>query len=173
MSYSVYAYLTDAQKVASVYGSKNQKTFQDLSNSLKEELSDLDSDFQEDTDDKKNAVEVLRDIVDGTIRFPDISFMYGYVYEKICEYFGREIYVSERIWELEEQSAFIPIPFSEDFPYIISISKNQLKEKKEKFLSLEEGEGIGDYDYEEEIDDLTFIFDEAIEKSKDLVIFVC
>jgi len=34
---------------------------------------------------------------------------------------------------------------------------------------LQEGDGIGDYDYEQEMDDLNFIFDEAIEAQKDLV----
>ena len=31
---------------------------------------------------------------------------------------------------------------------------------------------IGDYDYEQEMDDLNFIFDEAVEAQKDLVIMV-
>jgi hypothetical protein len=45
-------------------------------------------------------------------------------------------------------------------------------DKKKKFLALKEGKGIGDYDYKEEIEDLTFILDEAIEKSSDLVLCV-
>lgn len=42
--------------------------------------------------------------------------------------------------------------------------------KKAAYLSLEKGKGIGDYDYEEEMEDLEDIFDTAIEKQKDLVI---
>jgi hypothetical protein len=172
MSYSVYAYLTDAKKVSSVYGSKNQTIFNELSVALKSDLENLNTDFSDTIRFQKDAFEVLKDIVCGKISFPDISFMYGYVYEKICEYFGEQIYNAENIWELDKQSAFIPIPFSCNFPFIISIEKDQLKNKKREFLSLKKGEGIGDCDYEEEINDLTYILDEAIEKSKDLIICV-
>ena len=174
MSYSVHAYLTDAKKVSSVFGSNDQRLFNELLGSMKNDLANLDNYFSEYVNSQKNALEVLKDIVTGKIRFLDIPFMYGYVYEKICEHFGEEIYNSENIWELENQSSFIPIPLSTDFPHIISIEKKRLKEKKDKFSSLKEGEGegIGEYDYEEEMSDLAFIFDEAIEKSKDLVIFV-
>ena len=172
MSYSVHAYLTDAKKVSSVFGSCDQKIFNELSLSLKNDFEDLDNYFSDQVNSQKNAFDVLKDIINGKIRFPDIPFIYGYVYEKICEHFGNEIYNAENIWELDNQSVFIPIPLSTDFPYIISIEKYQLQEKREKFLSLKEGEGIGDYDYEEEMSDLAFIFDEAIEKSKDLVICI-
>ena len=73
---------------------------------------------------------------------------------------------------MDSQSTFIPIPLSEDFPYIISIPVSELESKRTEYNSLEEGNGIGDYNYEEEIDDLNFIFDEAIEAQKDLVIMV-
>ncbi|GHT64773.1 hypothetical protein AGMMS50239_23110 [Bacteroidia bacterium] len=172
MSYSVYAYLTDANKVASIYGSKNQKIFDELSASMKNDWENLDNYFSDKLNPQKNILAVLNDIINSNIRFSDIPFMYGYVYEKICEYYGNLIYNTENLWELEEQSAFIPIPFSTGFPHIISIRKTHLKDKKKKFLSLKEGEGIGDYDYEQEIDDLTYILDEAIEKSKDLIICV-
>lgn len=49
---------------------------------------------------------------------------------------------------------------------------SELEVKKQQYAALEEGNGIGDYDYEEEMDDLNFIFDEAIEAQKDLVIIV-
>jgi hypothetical protein len=172
MSYSVHAYLTDAKKVASIYGSKNRNILNELSISLKDDLESLDNYFSDELNPQKKASEVLKDIIDGRTRFLDIPFMYGYIYEKICNYCGEEIYNAENIWELEEQSTFIPIPLSSDFPHIISIDKHRLQDKKKTFLSLKEGEGIGDHDYEEEMDDLTFILDEAIEKSKDLVIFV-
>ncbi len=44
-----------------------------------------------------------------------MAFMYGYVYEKVCEYYGRIIYNAENLWQLDEQSSFIPIPLSDDF----------------------------------------------------------
>jgi len=172
MSYSVHAYLTDTKKVSSVYGSKSQNIFNELSTKFKNGLEDLDNYFSDIINSQQNAFEVLKDIINGQIRFSDIPFMYGYIYEKICEYFGEEIYDAENNWELDTQSAFIPIPLSPDFPYIISIERENLKDKKRKYLSLKQGEGIGGYDYEEEISDLAYILDKAIEKSKDLVIFV-
>jgi hypothetical protein len=172
MSYSVHAYLTDAKKVTSLYGSKNQNTLNELSVLLKNDLDSMDNYFSDNMNPPENAFEVLKDFINGVVRFPDIPFMYGYVYEKICEYCGEEIYNAENLWEPDEQSTFVPIPFSADFPYIISIEKHQLQDKKKKYLSLKEGEGIGDYDYEEEMEDLTFILDEAIEKSSDLVLCV-
>lgn len=95
-----------------------------------------------------------------------------YVYETICEYYGRIIYNAENLWQLDEQSTFIPIPLSDSFPYIISIPVSELEIKKQQYTALEAGNGIGDYDYEEEMDDLNFIFDEAIEAQKDLIITV-
>ena len=96
----------------------------------------------------------------------------GYVYEKVCEYYGRIIYNTENLWQLDKQSTFIPIPLSDDFPYIISIPVSELEIKKQQYAALEAGNGIGDYDYEEEMDDLNFIFDEAVETQKDLIITV-
>ena len=49
---------------------------------------------------------------------------------------------------------------------------SELEIKKQQYTALEAGNGIGDYDYEEEMDDLNFIFDEAIEARKDLIITV-
>ena len=119
-----------------------------------------------------NAYAVLADIVNGEIRYPEIAFMYGYVYEKICNHYGTQIYCAENLWQLDSQSTFIPIPLSDDFPYIISIPVSELESKRMEYNSLEEGNGIGDYDYEQEMDDLNFIFDEAVEAQKDLVIMV-
>lgn len=172
MSYSVYAYLTDAKKVTTVYGSKDKILLGQLYQSLKDKFIDLDKSFPEQVNDQRNSLAILQDIVNGKIRFPEIPFMYGYVYEYICEYYGRPIFSNKYLWELDKQSAFIPIPLSSDFPYIISINADSLYLKKKQYLSLEEGQGLGDVDYEGEKDDLAFIFDEAMERKMDLVICV-
>ena len=172
MSYSVYAYLTDADQVRKVYGSHDLKMLSHLSSSLKNGLNELNEYFRSDINTSKDAFDVLTDIVNGEIRLPEIAFMYGYVYEKICEHCGVMIYNAENVWELDKQSAFIPIPFSNNFPYIISIPVSELEAKKGKYNTLKEGDGIGGYDYDQEMDDLNFIFDEAIEAQKDLVIMV-
>ena len=172
MSYSVYAYLTDADQVRKVYDSHDSQLLNQLSSSQKNGLNELNEYFRNDINTSKDAFAVLTDIINGEIRFPEIAFMYGYVYEKICEHYGVMIYNAENVWELDKQSAFIPIPFSDNFPYIISIPVSELEAKKEKYNTLKEGDGIGDYDYDQEMDDLNFIFDEAIEAQKDLVIMV-
>ena len=154
MSYYVHAYLVDANKVKAVYGSHDMDLLNQLSSSLKEKLDSLNNYFESEISPSEDAYSVLADIVNGEKRSPHMAFMYGYVYEKVCEYYGRIIYNAENLWQLDEQSSFIPIPLSDDFPY------------------MEAGNGIGDYDYEEEMDDLNFIFDEAIEARKDLIITV-
>lgn len=172
MSYSVYSYLTDADKVKSVYGACDNLLITQLKIALKQELDSLNNYFSYSLNMDKDAYAVLADIVNGEIRYPEIAFMYGYIYEKICNHYGTQIYRAGNLWQLDSQSTFIPIPLSGDFPYIISIPVSDLENKRTEYTSLKEGNGIGDYDYEQEMDDLNFIFDEAIEAQKDLVIMV-
>ena len=172
MSYSVYSYLTDADKVKSVYGACDNLLITQLKIALKQELDSLNNYFSYSLNMDKDAYAVLADIVNGEIRYPEIAFMYGYIYEKICNHYGTQIYRAGNLWQLDSQSTFIPIPLSSDFPYIISIPVSDLENKRTEYSSLKEGNGIGDYDYEQEMDDLNFIFDEAIEAQKDLVIMV-
>lgn len=172
MSYYVYAYLTEVDKVKSVYGTCDNLLMNQLKASLKQELDRLNDYFSDSLNSDKDAYAVLADIVNGEIRYPEIAFVYGYVYEKICNLYGTQIYCAENFWQLDCQSTFIPIPLSDDFPYIISIPVTELESKRMEYASRQEGDGIGDYDYEQEMDDLNFIFDEAIEAQKDLVIMV-
>ncbi len=172
MSYFVYAYLTEADKVKSIYGACDDLLMNQLKASLKQELDSLNEYFSDSLNTDKDACVALADIVNGEIRYPEIAFMYGYVYEKICSHYGKQIYDAENLWQLDSQSTFIPIPLSDDFPYIISIPVSELESKRKEYTLLQEGDGIEDYDYEQEMNDLNFIFDEAIEAQKDLVIIV-
>ena len=172
MSYSVYACLTEADKVKSTYGACDDLLINQLKEFLKQELDELNEYFGDSLNTSPNAYEVLADIVNGRSRFPEIAFLYGYVYEMICRYYGKQIYHAENLWQLDSQSTFIPIPLSDDFPYIVSISVSELENKRTEYSSLQEGNGIGDYDYDQEMEDLNFIFDEAVEAQKDLVIMV-
>ena len=172
MSYYVYAYLTEADKVKSAYGTCDNLLINQLKASLKQELDRLNDYFSDSLNTDKDAYAVLTDIVNGKIRYPEIAFMYGYVYEKICSHYGTLIYNVENLWQLDSQSTFFPIPLSDDFPYIISIPVSELESKRTEYTASQEGNGIRDYDYEQEMDDLNFIFDEAIEAQKDLVIMV-
>ena len=135
MSYSVYAYLTDADKVKSVYGACDNLLINQLKIALKQELDSLNDYFSDSLNTDKDAYAALADIVNGEIRYPDCA---------------------ENLWQLDSQSTFIPIPLSSDFPYIISIPVSDLESKRTEYTSLQEGNGIGDYDYEQEMDDLNF-----------------
>ena len=122
MSYSVCAYLTEADKVKSVYGARDNLLLNQLKAALKPGLDSLNDYFSDSLNMDMDAYAVLADIVNGEIRYPEIAFMYGYVYEKICNHYGTQIYCAENLWQLDSQSTFIPIPLSEDFPYIISLA---------------------------------------------------
>ena len=124
------AYLTDADKVKSVYGACDNLLLNQLKIALKQELDSLNDYFSDSLNTDKDAYAALADIVNGEIRYPEIAFMYGYVYEKICNHYGTQIYCAENLWQLDSQSTFIPIPLSSDFPYIISIPVSELESKR-------------------------------------------
>ena len=173
MSYSVCAYLTEADKVKSIYGACDNLLLNQLKTELKQELDSLNDYFSDRLNTDMDVYTALADIVNGENHHPEMAFLYGYVYEKICSHYGTQIYCAENLWQLDSQNTFFPIPLSDDFPYVISISVSDLESKRAEYNSLQEGNGIGDYDYEQEMNDLNFIFDEAIEAGKDLVIVVC
>lgn len=82
MSYFVYAYLTEADKVKSIYGACDDLLMNQLKASLKQELDRLNEYFSDSLNTDKDAYAALADIVNGEIRYPEIAFWYGYVYEK-------------------------------------------------------------------------------------------
>lgn len=180
MSYSVLSYLTDSAEIKKVYGSRNKKLLATLLDEFSEDFDILNEDFENDLDKNENAQEILEDIIDGEIRFPEIAFMYGYVYEKICEYYGELIFPPNDelstgyYWDVPKQTykAFIPIPFSDDFPEIFSIENKDLKSNKERFLSLFDREDVDEETFRIEKEDFEFIFNQAMEENKDLVFFL-
>ena len=163
-----------------MYGSKDNALLSSLLDELSDQLDDLNGYFEDQIDDDKNAQEVLADIINGKIRFPELAFMYGYVYEKLCEYYGEKIippndeFSTNYYWEVPKQtySAFIPIPFSSDFPEIYSIPTRKLRIEKEKFLALTKRDGVDEAYLKMEKEDFEFAFDKALEENKDLVFFL-
>lgn len=77
MSYSVCAYLTEADKVKSVYGTCDNQLINQLKVALKQELDTLNDYFSDSLNTDKDAYAALADIVNGEIRYPEIAFMYG------------------------------------------------------------------------------------------------
>ena len=182
MSYSVTAYLTNSADIVKLHGSKNNNLLAVLLDELSEQLGNLNDDFDFDPNigRDKNSQEVLRDIINGEIRFPEIAYLYGYVYEKLCQHYGAQVgppneeFSTNYYWAVPKQTykAFIAIPFSSDFPEIFSIPVNDLPGEKERFLGLSERKGADEEYLKMEKEDFEFAFDKAIEEKKDLVFFL-
>lgn len=179
MGYYVQSYLTDSDEIKKVYGSKNKTLLSSLLKKLSKELNELNDYFEDKLSDKINSQEILTDFINGEIRFPELDFMYGYVYEKMCEHYGKQVsppndeYSTDYYWNIDKTpQAFVNIPFTNDFPEIYSISKNELKLEKDRFLALKNIEGIDKEDLKMDKEDFRFIFNKAIKENKDLVFFV-
>ncbi|MCX8534239.1 DUF7691 family protein [Chryseobacterium luquanense] len=182
MGYYVTGYVTDSANIKNLYGSKDQEILTSLLNELSDSLDELndDFDFDDNLNEEKNSQAVLTDIINGEIRFPELAYLYGYVYEKLCEYFGEIVdspndeFSTNYYWEIPKETykAFIPIPFSSDFPEVYSIYAADLQTEKSKFLALTERKGV-DSDYlKTEKEDFEFAFNKAIKENKDLVFFL-
>ena len=177
MGYYVQSILTDSKKIKSVFGCKNEVLLTQLIEKLYEELEILNSDFEDQINTSVNAHAVLKDIINGEIRFPKLAFLYGYVYEKLCKYYGETVhppkneYVTNYYWAIPKETykTFIEIPFSNDFPEIYSIYFEDLIKEKERFLNLKELNGFENVDLAIAKQDFEFIFDKAIAEKKDLV----
>ena len=72
MSYSVCAYLTEADKVKSVYGACDNLLLNQLKTELKQELDSLNDYFSDRLNTDMDAYAALADIVNGKIRYPVI-----------------------------------------------------------------------------------------------------
>ena len=59
---------------------------------LSQDLDVLNSDFEDIINASDNAHAVLKDILNGEIRFPKLAFLYGYVYERLCKYYGETVH---------------------------------------------------------------------------------
>ncbi len=180
MGYYVQSYLTDSSEIRKLYGSKNKELLASLLHELSEDLNNLNQYFSEELGDDKNSQKILTDIINGEVRFPKLAFMYGYVYEKLCDYYGEQVfppndeYSTDYYWSINKETykAFVPIPFSNDFPEIYSILTTELQEEKERFLAPTKIRNVEDEDVESAKEDFKYIFEEALKKNKDLVFFL-
>lgn len=177
MGYGVQSYLTDAEKIKKVYASKEITLFESLEKDLKANFERLGNDFKDFLDEKVFPSSILLDIVNGEIRFPKFAFLYGYVYELLCQHYGELVYPPDEysinyFWEIpREPKAFIPIPFTKDFPDIYSIKIDELQNEKDRFLQIKEIKGMSAEQIDLEKKDFEFIFDKAIKEKKDLAFF--
>jgi len=182
MSYSVSCCLTDAEKIKHLFGSKDISLFEKLAADLEDELEELDNYFEDDIDGAKISKSILRDLViNAEIRFPEYAFLYGYVYEKLCKYYGERVfppndfadYSTAYFGEVSDgHSTFIDIPAPDDFPGILSIALENLSTEREKFLQLEKIDGVDDEEVQLSKEDFRYLFDKAIAEKKSIVFFV-
>jgi hypothetical protein len=176
MGYYISSYLTDANKVKSLFGSKDILLFEELKTKLSDNLEDFNNSFEDELEGEQSSEEVLRDIINGEIRFPNLNFLYGYVYISLCETFGEQFFTDaddvsgSSFWLVApENTAFITIPFSDDFPQIVSISKEDLIPQKKFFLDVLNNPDFKN-EYTEDIAAYKQIFETAINANKDLVL---
>lgn len=180
MSYYVQSYLTDAAKVKAIWGCKNPKFLEAITRKLSDDLDDLDDTFAAETTDEKNALQVLTDIINGEIRFPELGFLYVYVYEKLVQVFGKitfppnDEYDTNYYQSIDKEvcKTFFPLPAPSDFPEVYSILQADLAQEKIRFLSMDKIKGIAPSELVEHKADFEFIFDKAIAEGKDLVFLV-
>lgn len=178
MGYYVSSYLTNAESVRNIFGSKDIVLYEKLTDKFKEGFEKQNDYFSRDLPENVSFGSVLLDIIYGQIRFPNLAFAYGYVYESLCEYCGEKVfppegdYSTNYYWAITKTpKSFIPIPVTFDFPEIYSISYGDLKTEKQRFLEITEIEGISTEYINLEKEGFAFIFDKAIEEKKDLVFF--
>ena len=70
MSYSVCVYLTEADKVKSVYGACDNLLLNQLKAALKPGLDSLNDYFSDSLNTNMDTYAVLADIVNGEVRYP-------------------------------------------------------------------------------------------------------
>lgn len=169
MGYNVIAYQANAKKIQAFRGSHDKRLLDAL-------LAEFHEDIEYQIDyfgiDFKTYKKHATDIVEGKISHDNKPYLYGYIYELLCQKYGKDIESDEFMSFLGEAVddnylAFIPIPENEDWPEFYSIKFNDLDYARNLFLSNEEDYAQEDY-YIEEINN---IFDTALSNKKDLVFF--
>lgn len=175
MGYYIQPYGVDSAKIKALWGCKNDDLYHQLTHEFREVFQDHDEWF--DLGDDNDSSVILEDIINGVINHPKQAYLYGYVYEHLCKKFGQYIHLQETEIHLSyleevstEYSAFIPIPFSDDFPHILSIPNADLEDRKVEFLATEI-DGYSEKDQQLYTTHFRDIFDYVIAQKLDLVFF--
>ena len=139
MSYTIAAYQVSPYALQNVWGSGDATP---LVRQLADDLERLDADFG--LEPPATAQAALEDIADGIIRYGEtIPFDYGYVYELLCGLLGTRVepddddeFALQYLDMVEPRySAFLPIPFSGDFPHVVSYAPHELEKARARFAS--------------------------------------
>lgn len=116
--------------------------------------------------------EHISNILKGNTPRTKDSYIYGYIYELLCEEYGEMIEHDDFISYLEDITdnchlAFIPIPKNRDFPQFYSIYNQDLEVVRNEILNNDE-EYLKDSNF---INTVNLIFDTALKTNKDVVFF--
>jgi len=181
MGYSIQAYSVEAEKVKAEFGSKDQNLYKKLKKVFKDDLAGLDEWFEDELEELDKPIKtenLLQEIIEGKIDHPKLSFLYGYIYELLCQFYGSALRPPHDLlavqyleYVFEEYSFFINIPKPDDFPHIISLEQKQFEKAKLAMLGIAL-EGIRrDNSLDEWQEDVKYIFQYCSEKKQELVLF--
>jgi len=170
MSYNVIAYQVDKIKIKEIWGSNNNEFSDYFLNKYKVDIEEQLSWFEIEEDIYKNC---LNDLIKGKItQEPDLNYIFGYIYEMLCQEFGEMIKHADFLSILEgvtedNYKAFIPIPKNEDWPEFYSVEFENIENSRKLFLDVNE-EYAKKVDY---INQVNLIFNTALKNKKDIVFF--
>ncbi len=189
MSYAIQVILTDANKVKAVYGSKKMEYLNSLRYDEYEEYATYIEDRFNLSSGELSVKKLLENILNGDTSNQytylilqgqekwarsALGAVYGYLFIDICYEFGKRINRNKDNWPMlpayldeiiTEYKAFFPIPFSQDWPHIFCVERNELDHYEKVFR-----DAILDRypDDEDLIKDVNFIFGEARKENQDL-----
>lgn len=170
MGYNVIAYEVDKSKIEALWGSQNDDFAVYFLDKYEAEIEDLADGFEIETIAFKICIE---DIIRGKIsQTSELNYIYGYVYELLCQEFGNAVEPDDFLCYLDEATdenhkAFIPIPANSDWPEFHSVEHTDLEKRKGSFKDHARQYELDDY-YFESVD---LIFNQALLNKKDLVFF--
>ena len=164
MSYNVVAYQVDENKIASVFGSEDDAFLDRFLSKYKNEIEEQEDDFE-----TQSYTAHLSKIINGELSDDQDNYIYGYLYEMLCQEFGELIEHDAFLSCLDEiiednHKAFIPLPENEDWPEFYSIPFQALALGRQTFLNAQAYANDANY-----IKVVNLIFDTALKNKKDLV----
>ena len=140
MSYSVYPWFVDFEKIRNLIGSKNQEAIDTLLRDHSNELEELDEGLDEDL----KAVDAIKNLINGTFDLHEGYSIYGYVFFYLCSLLGinaqPKYFTQLKINWLSKYpgldiffsgnrflDSIIPLPY--DFPSIVCVHISKIEDK--------------------------------------------
>jgi hypothetical protein len=139
-------YKVKVNKALAFYGSKAHNTAKDIFLKYHDKFKNWDIGISDQNEGKKfESRDLLDDICNGKYRFKEDAWLYGYIFEIICDYFGeRNLSFSENDVDVNVYAevhpasgeTFFGLPLISDFPSIVCINPNLIDDEIERFRNL-------------------------------------